>query len=168
MFFGYPCDIEFAFEAGKLYILQARPITKIIYSKVFDQWTTANFKDGGVSATVCKPYMWSLYEYVWEIILKKFLLETKLFKESGLRKLGSMFYGRPYWNLSVVKEAMANIPGYKEREFDSELGVRITYKKDGRTTQITLKSVLKIIQVALAQRILTKKQNNKVESYKNE
>ena len=48
LFFGYPCDIEFAFEAGTLYILQARPITKTLYSKVVDQWTTANFKDGGV------------------------------------------------------------------------------------------------------------------------
>lgn len=168
MFFGYPCDIEFAFEECKLYILQARPITKIIYSQVFDQWTNANFKDGGVSATVCKPYMWSLYEYVWEIILKRFLLQTKLFKESELRKLGNMFYGRPYWNLSVVKEAMANIPGYKEKEFDSELGVRITYEGNGRTTLISPKSILKIIQVAFAQSKLTDKQNNNVESYKNQ
>jgi len=168
IFFGYPCDIEFAFEAGELYILQARPITKIIYARMLDQWTTANFKDGGVSATVCKPFMWSLYEYVWESILKKFLIETKLFKDKGLRKLGNMFYGRPYWNLSVVKEAMANIPGYKEREFDSELGVRITYEEDGRTTKITLKSILKIIQVAIAQNKLTEKQNNNVENYKNE
>lgn len=168
MFFGYPCDIEFAYEEGKLYILQARPITKIIYSKVFDQWTTANFKDGGVSATVCKPYMWSLYEYVWEIILKRFLLQTKLFKESELRKLGNMFYGRPYWNLSVVKEAMANIPGYKEREFDSELGVKITYEGNGTTSRISPKSILKIIKVAFAQSKLTDKQNNNVESYKNQ
>ena len=162
IFFGYPCDIEFAYEEGKLYILQARPITKILYAKVLDQWTTANFKDGGVSATVCKPYMWSLYEYVWEIILKRFLLETKLFKEKKLRKLGNMFYGRPYWNLSVVKEAMACIPGYKEIEFDSELGVRITYKGDGRTTKVSPKSIAKIIQVAFAQSKLTGKQNNSV------
>jgi pyruvate,water dikinase len=168
MFFGYPCDIEFAFEAGKLYILQARSITKIIYSKLIDQWTTTNFKDGGVSATVCKPYMWSLYEYVWEITLKKFLIETKLFKEKDLRKLGDMFYGRPYWNLSVVKEAMANIPGYKEREFDSELGVTITYEGYGRTTQITPKSILKIIQVAFAQSKLTKKQKHNSVNYRNE
>jgi len=168
MFFGYPCDIEFTFEGGKLYILQARPITKIIYSTLLDQWTTTNFKDGGVSATVCKPYMWSLYEYVWEITLKGFLLETKLFKEKDLRKLGDMFYGRPYWNLSVVKEAMANIPGYKEREFDSELGVTIAYEGYGRTTQVTPKSIMKIIQVAFAQSKLTKKQNLNVAKYRDE
>ena len=168
IFFGYPCDIEFALEESKLFILQARPITKIIYSKLPDQWTTTNFKDGGVSATVCKPYMWSLYEYIWEETLKRFLLETKLFKEKDLRKLGDMFYGRPYWNLSVVKEAMANIPGYKEREFDSELGVTIAYEGYGRTTRITPKSIVKIIQVALAQRKLTKMQNLNVAGYREE
>ena len=112
--------------------------------------------------------MWSLYEYVWEIILKRFLLETKLFKEKELRKLGDMFYGRPYWNLSVVKEAMANIPGYKEREFDSELGVRITYKGNGTATRISPKSILKIIGVAFAQSKLTQKQNRNSKNYKNE
>ena len=73
-FFGYPCDIEFAYDNGILYILQARAITKILYGEIKDQWTTADFKDGGVSATVCTPYMWSLYEYIWESELRKFLI----------------------------------------------------------------------------------------------
>lgn len=166
--FGYPCDVEFAFESGSLFILQARPISKIFYSMIADQWTTADFKDGGVSATVCKQYMWSLYEYIWEIVLKRFLLETNLFKANELRKLGEMFYGRPYWNLSVVKEAMAKIPGYKEREFDSELGVKITYDGNGHTTRVTPKSIFRIILVALAQSKITKKQNSDIENLKNE
>jgi pyruvate,water dikinase len=112
--------------------------------------------------------MWSLYEYIWEVTLKKFLLRNRLLREKELRKLGDMFYGRPYWNLSVAKEAMAKIPGYREREFDSELGVKITYEGDGRTTKITPKSILKIIQVALAQSKIAKEQSENVESYKNE
>jgi len=166
IFFGYPCDVEFAFEAGKLYILQARPISRIIYANITDEWTTANFKDGGVSSTACKPFMWSLYEYVWEVTFKRFLLETRLFKEKEMRKLGDMFYGRPYWNLSMAKGAMAKIPGYKEREFDNELGVRIVYEGDGQTTKITPKSILNIIWVALAQRKLTQKQNDNVRQYR--
>lgn len=168
IFFGYPCDIEFAYEAGELYILQARPITKLIYSGLIDQWTNANFKDGGVSAKVCKPFMWSLYEYVWEIILKKFIIEMKLGKEDDLRKLGNMYYGRPYWNLSIVKEAMAKIPGYKERDFDSELGVTIAYEGDGRRTKINLKSIIGIIPIAFAQKKLTRKQISNVGNYKNQ
>ena len=41
-----------------------------------------------------------------------------------------------------MKEAMAKIPGYKEREFDSELGVKITYDGNGHTTRVTLNQYL--------------------------
>ena len=105
--FGFPCDIEFAINDNNLYILQARAITKINYTKITDQWTTADFKDGGVSATVCHPYMWSLYEYIWEYSFNLFLEEAVLFKTED--KLGDMFYGRPYWNLSKAKHGMSKI-----------------------------------------------------------
>ena len=82
-------------------------------------WTTADFKDGGVSATVCTPYMWSLYEYIWEYTLRKFILDSKILTKKDLdKKLGEMFFARCYWNLSVVKKTMSQVVGYKEREFD--------------------------------------------------
>ena len=155
--FGYPCDIEFAYENNVLFILQARAITKILYGGIKDQWTTADFKDGGVSATVCTPYMWSLYEYIWESELRNFLIESKILTPAELdKKLGDMFYGRPYWNLSVVKSAMAKVPGYKERDFDSELGVKITYEGNGTTTSVTPKTLLDILKMALAQKKIVK------------
>lgn len=168
MLFGYPCDIEFAFEKGELYILQARAITKIVYSGISDQWTTADFKDGGVSSTVCTAYMWSLYEFIWETELKTFLLDSKILKPKELRKLGDMFYGRPYWNVSVVKAAMAKVPGYKEREFDSGLGVKITYEGDGQTTAITVKSLADIARIALEQNRILKERKQNAENLKNE
>ncbi len=168
-FFGYPCDIEFAYKNGILYILQARAITKILYGDIKDQWTTADFKDGGVSATVCTPYMWSLYEYIWESELRKFLVESKILKPSELeKKLGDMFYGRPYWNLSVVKSAMAKVPGYKERDFDSELGVKITYDGDGVTTSVTPKTLVDIATMALAQKKIVKERRDNAENLKAE
>ena len=168
-FFGYPCDIEFAYENEILYILQARAITKILYGEIKDQWTTADFKDGGVSATVCTPYMWSLYEYIWESELRKFLIESKILKPAELeKKLGDMFYGRPYWNLSVVKSAMAKVPGYKERDFDSELGVKITYDGDGVTTSVTPKTLVDIAIMALAQKKIVKERKDNAEKFKSE
>lgn len=168
-FFGYPCDIEFAYENEILYILQARAITKILYGEIKDQWTTADFKDGGVSATVCTPYMWSLYEYIWGSELRKFLIESKILKPAELeKKLGDMFYGRPYWNLSVVKSAMAKVPGYKERDFDSELGVKITYDGDGVTTSVTPKTLVDIAKMALAQKKIVKERKDNVENLKSE
>jgi pyruvate,water dikinase len=148
--FGHPCDIEFAIADGQLIILQSRPITRIGYSGIPDQWTTADFKDGGVSATVCTPFMWSLYEYVWEIELRRFFLEAKILKKRDFRPLGHMFYGRPYWNLSVVKHAMSRVPGYRERQFDNELGVRPSYEGDGVVTKVNPRSLWRVARIAVA------------------
>lgn len=166
-FFGYPCDIEFAIERDKLYILQARRITKIKYNGIKDMWSTADFKDGGVSASICTPYMWSLYEYIWEFILRKFIIDSKILKDSEMpKKLGEMFYARCYWNMTTVKKAMSKVIGYKEREFDSEYGVKITYEGDGATTKITPASLIKISRIALAQMKILKTRKNNAENYK--
>lgn len=167
LLFGYPCDIEFAIYEGELFILQARRITKLNYGNLRDIWTTADFKDGGVSASVCTPYMWSLYEYIWEFTLRKFLLDSKILsKKEAEKKLGDMFYGRCYWNLSVVKLALSKVIGYKEREFDSEYGVRITYEGDGATTKVTPKTLVAILKMFLAQKKILKVRNDNCYKYK--
>lgn len=168
LYFGYPCDIEFAYADGTLWMLQARAITKLQYGGITDQWTTADFKDGGVSATVCRPYMWSLYEYIWESEFRGFLVESKILKSSQLGKLGEMFYSRPYWNLTVAKRAMAKVPGYKERDFDSELGVAITYEGDGETTKITPSSVFGIARMALMQKKIVSERKKQAQNLKEE
>lgn len=167
LLFGYPCDMEFAIKDGMLYLLQARRITSINYGGYPDIWSTADFKDGGVSATVCTPYMWSLYEYIWEFTLRKFLLDGKILNEKETdKKLGDMFYGRCYWNMSVVKLAMSKIIGYKEREFDSEYGVRITYEGDGETTGLTPGTIFAIARMFFAQKKILKERNANSEAYK--
>ena len=165
LYFGYPCDIEFAIKDNILYILQARKVTSIKYMDIEDMWSTADFKDGGVSATVCSPYMWSLYEYIWGFTLRKFMLDSKILKESDLnRKLGDMFYGRCYWNMSVVKLAMSQVVGYKEREFDSEYGVKINYEGDGQITKVTPGSLVKIARIVLAQRKILRSRSSGMRS----
>jgi len=167
--YGFPCDIEFAVKGGELFILQSRRITKIKYSDIKDLWSTADFKDGGVSATVCTPYMWSLYEYIWEYSLRKFIVDGKILKDEELpKKLGEMFYGRPYWNLSAVKKTMSNIIGYKEREFDSEYGIIGDYEGDGQTFRATPASLIKMVVIAIEQsKVLNDRRTNN-EKYKNE
>ena len=167
LFFGYPCDIEFGIESDKLYILQARKITKIKYQGIKDVWSTADFKDGGVSATICTPYMWSLYEYIWEYTLRKFIIDSKILKAKDVRsKLGEMFFARCYWNMSAVKKAMSQVVGYKEREFDSEYVIKMNYEGDGETTKLTLKSLKDIIRMALAQKKILNTRNKNAEKYK--
>ncbi len=167
IYFGYPCDIEFAIQNDELYILQARKITSIKYLGIKDMWSTADFKDGGVSASICTPYMWSLYEYIWEFTLRKFILDSKILKEKDVnKKLGDMFYARCYWNMSVVKHGMSQVVGYKEREFDSEYGVKINYEGDGETTKASLKTIIHILQMALAQKKILNERNKNAENYK--
>lgn len=164
--FGYPVDVEFAVARNRNYALQVRPVTRIHYSAIEDQWTTADFKDGGVSARACKTLMWSLYEYVWETELKRFLLESGIMKEKELRKLSRILYGRPYWNMSVVKEAMSKVPGFKERDFDAEFGVTRGYEGDGLVTRIGPASVGRLAKIALHQRRILKERERDAESLK--
>ena len=167
--FGYPCDIEFAIENGELFILQSRRITKVNYAGIKDVWTTADFKDGGVSASVCTPYMWSLYEYIWEYSLRKFIVDTKILKDEELpAKLGEMYYGRCYWDLTAVKNCMRQIIGYKEREFDSEYGIVGNYEGDGEVTTANPKTIAKMAVIAVKQMELLKDRRENAERYKNE
>ena len=167
--FGYPCDIEFAIKDDELFILQSRRITKLNYSGINDIWSTADFKDGGVSATVCTPYMWSLYEYIWEYSLRRFIVDSKILKDEQLpKKLGEMYYGRCYWNLTAVKKAMEQIVGYKEREFDNEYGIVGDYEGDGKVTGATPKVLCHLIPIVIEQNKLLKDRRENSERYKQE
>ena len=169
LFFGYPCDIEFAVKNDELFILQCRKITKVKYSEIKDLWTTADFKDGGVSASVCTPYMWSLYEYIWEYSLRKFIVDSKILRDDELpAKLGQMYYGRPYWNLSAVKKTMSRIIGYREREFDSEYGIVGDYEGEGTTFHANPASLAKMVVIAIEQSKILKDRTTNNQKYKDE
>jgi pyruvate,water dikinase len=146
--FGAPQDIEFAIEAGQLYVLQARPVTRIHFAPGTGEWTNADFRDGGVSAGVCTPLMWSLYDFIWESALKDFLRDVRLY--AGDFQAGRMFFGRPYWNLGAVKRCLARLPGFVEREFDRDLSVAVTYEGEGIRTPVTPLGLLRALPTLLA------------------
>jgi pyruvate,water dikinase len=155
--FGAPQDIEFAIEGGRLYILQTRPITRINFAPGTGEWTNADFRDGGVSSGVCTPLMWSLYEFIWEAALKRFLRDIKLL--DGDFQAGRMFFGRPYWNLGAVKQCLAKVPGFIEREFDRDLGVQATYDGNGIATPVTLGGVIRVLPTLLSIPAVWRKQD---------
>ncbi|KAB2667160.1 MAG: hypothetical protein DVB31_08270 [Verrucomicrobia bacterium] len=155
--FGAPQDIEFAIESGRIHILQSRPVTRIDFAPGTGEWTNADFRDGGVSCAVCTPLMWSLYDYIWEDSLKGFLREIRLL--DGDFAAGRMFFGRPYWNLGAVKECLARLPGFVEREFDRDLGVEGHYEGDGRCTPVTLRGILRSLPTLLAIPAIWKRQD---------
>jgi phosphohistidine swiveling domain-containing protein len=141
--FGCPQDIEFAIEGERLYLLQARPVTRIAFGAEASEWTNADFRDGGVSATVCTPLMWSLYDFIWEAALKGFLREIRLL--DGDFEAGRMFFGRPYWNLGEVKKCLARLPGFVERVFDEDLSAEPRYEGDGHRTPVNLWTIVRAL-----------------------
>lgn len=147
-FYGYPVDVEFCFNQDTLFFLQARPITTIRRNIQEGHWTTTNFRDGGVAAQPCPGLMWSLYRESWQTTLEKFLVQNKLYDPANITQLSINHFAKPYWNIGVVKEAMSQIPGYIEREFDDELGVYKNYAGDGYKSTLTVKSLRHLITVA--------------------
>lgn len=148
--YGFPVDIEWALHDKQLWLLQARPITSIQFTCTDQQWTTANFRDGGVSSHVCTPLMWSLYEFVWEQAMPNYLHSVNLLPPKIPQRWGTMFFARPYWNVGAIKQALARLPGYVEAEFDDDLGIQKNYDGRGYVAKTTLSTALRGARVLLA------------------
>lgn len=161
--FGAPQDIEFAVADDTVFILQSRPITRIHFQPGIGEWTTADFRDGGVSSGVCAPLMWSLYESVWQEALPGFLREIGLL--DGDFTAGRMFFGRPYWNVGAVKYRLGLLPGFDERKFERDLGIvrppndphRPPPDRSGRPS-VSVSSLFRLGRVALSMRSVWKGQ----------
>lgn len=159
--YGFPVDIEWTWSEGSFSIVQSRPITSVKFSGIEGEWTTADFKDGGVSSTVCSPFMWSLYDLVWERELPAYLEKVKLLEaDHGVSVWGDMFFGRPYWYLTPVKRGLERLPGFVERRFDEDLGVQVTYEGSGARSKTTPTTIIRALRVLSA---LKKSFNEQVE-----
>jgi pyruvate,water dikinase len=148
--YGRPMDIEFVREKGRFYVVQARPITKLTFAGDIGEWTTADFKDGGVSSDVCSPFMWSLYQLALEQSMPVYFKDIKLLHPDAEDTWGRMFFARPYWNLGAVKKMLENLPDYEERKFYADLGVEFTGEGAGKVTKLGLKSLVGALPVLFA------------------
>ena len=148
--YGRPMDVEWVFSSRGLHVVQARPITALSFADDIGEWTTADFKDGGVSSDVCSPFMWSLYEHAFNQSMQRYAEDMRLRAPGDEPVWASMFFARPYWNLGATKEMLAPLPGYNERSFDLDLGIEITYDGDGQTTGFTLGGILRALPTLLA------------------
>jgi phosphohistidine swiveling domain-containing protein len=151
--FGAPQDIEWALDrSGELWILQSRPVTRIHWRCEIDEFTNANFRDGGVAARVCTPLMYSLYRDAFQSSMQRYFAAIKLIPRTGpQRRWVNMFYGRPYWCSSAVKEVLSKVPGYDEQRFDQDLGIQKDYGSEGPVrTPITPRTLVATLPVAFA------------------
>jgi phosphohistidine swiveling domain-containing protein len=152
-FFGMPQDIEWAMDGGRgLWILQCRPITRIHWRCEADDFTNANFRDGGVGARVITPLMYSLYGAALQGALQQYFIAVKTVpRDAPPQAWIGKFYGRPYWNASAVKRALGKVPGYDEERFDRDLGIQKDYGNSGPLrTPINPRTLLAAVPVAIA------------------
>lgn len=148
-FFKCPQDIEWCIDhENKIWILQARPITQIKYRTDVEELTNADFKDGGISARVCTPLMYSLYEKCLNESMGTYFAKIGLTKENLTEGWIYFYYGRAYWSATRVKNCLSSIPGWNEEEFDQDLGIVKEYGPKGAIKVPTnIKTILKAIPV---------------------
>ena len=149
-YYGFPVDIEWGKTGTTFSILQSRPITGIHTSGIKGQWSTADFRDGGVSSDVCSAFMWSLYDYTWERSTEIYLKKNHMGGNTPGIQWGEMFYSKPYWNVTAIKDGLKNIPGFVEREFDEDLGIQVAYEGKGYVTKISISSIIQGLKVIIA------------------
>ncbi len=166
--FGAPQDVEWALDrGGELWILQSRPITRIRWRCDIDEFTNANFRDGGVAARVCTPLMYSLYGDALQESMQQYFVAIKLLRKNAPPQTWiSMFYGRPYWSASAVKKVLCKVPGYDEERFDQDLGIQKNYGNVGAVrTPINPWTVLAAVPVAIALEREYRRQLRMTENY---
>jgi phosphohistidine swiveling domain-containing protein len=146
---GRPVDVEWVLGDEGFALVQARAITHVALDPAAGEWTTANFREGGVSAGPCTPFLWSLYDRAFGETMPAYLRGLGLLPRGHAATWARLFFARPYWNVGEVKRAMARLPGFVERSFDADLGIAPAYDGPGRTTPVTPGTLLRGVPVAL-------------------
>jgi phosphohistidine swiveling domain-containing protein len=149
--YGTPQDIEWAIGPdGKVSILQSRPVTTFAPRTDVPELTNADFKDGGVSARVCTPFMFSVYRDALQYSMGDYLKKVHLITNDEGTEWIYYHYGRVYWNAGAVKNGLKKLPDFKEADFDRDIGVQKDYGAAGPAhTPVTLATLVGAIPVLI-------------------
>ena len=166
VYHGFPVDVEWAITGDTVHILQSRSITAITCRAIPDEWTTADFRDGGVSSATCKTLMASFYGLVFNPSFSDSLKAIKLLPKNDGTNIYDVFFARPYWNLTLEKICFSKLPGFVEREIDEDMGIVPAYEGDGVVTKTNLKSLGNGIKVMTAIDKRIRQMENRANDYK--
>ncbi len=144
---GQPLDLEFAWRDGRMWVVQARPVTSVSLEPSAGEWSNADFNEGGVASGTCSPFMWSLYDLIWQSRLPEYFRRIGLADGAEQVRWGRTFFGVPYWNVGEVKRLLAAIPGFDERAFDADLGIHKRYPEGVAPTPLGLTNLAGALRV---------------------
>jgi len=133
-FFGRPQDIEWTLSAGRLYLLQSRPITgladKVDPDGIRAIWDNSNIAESYSGVTT--PFTFSFARRAYEHVYREFCRLMRM-DEATVEANANMFCcmlglvrGRVYYNLFNWYRLVAVLPGYAfNRKFmEQMMGVR--------------------------------------------
>jgi pyruvate,water dikinase len=132
--FGRPQDIEWAIEAGQLYLLQSRPITSL--ARVADPdgeiniWDNSNIAESYNGVTT--PLTFSFARRAYEEVYRQFcrilsVPETKILDKADVfRHMLGLIQGRVYYNLLNWYRLIALLPGFQSNRgfMEQMMGVK--------------------------------------------
>ncbi len=132
--FHRPQDIEWAIEAGRLYLLQSRPITTLANRAdpdgALNLWDNSNIAEsyGGVTTPLTFSFARRAYEEVYRQFCRLMLVpETTLQQhDQTFKHMLGLLQGRVYYNLLNWYRVLAMLPGFKlNRKFmEQMMGVK--------------------------------------------
>ncbi len=119
--FGRPQDIEWAIEAGQLYLLQSRPITSLARladpDGVINIWDNSNIAESynGVTTPLTFSFARRAYEEVYRQFCRMLSVpEAKIAASADVyRHMLGLIQGRVYYNLLNWYRLIALLPGFQ-------------------------------------------------------
>src|SRR5262249_29583186 len=85
--------------------------------------------------------------YDYGTALDEFFTTVGLRRDRKPVEWSRRFFGRAYWNVGIVKEYTAKLPGYSERSLDVTIGVEPSYEGKGAVTPFTPATILRALPV---------------------
>ncbi|HRO74715.1 MAG TPA: PEP/pyruvate-binding domain-containing protein [Crocinitomicaceae bacterium] len=159
--FQAPQDIEFAYQNGKLYLLQTRPITAISAQnqEIVTIWDNSNIVESYPALTLPLTFSFivKMYEAVYTQLSSIMGIRPKTIAENApiFKNMLGLLWGRVYYNLNSWHKSLSLLPGYKlNAEFmDNMMGVKEKFdtKIENSNSKLSeyfnvLSAVLKILK----------------------
>ncbi len=132
--FGLPQDIEWAYEAGRLHLLQSRPITSLCTMPdpdgCFNLWDNSNIAESYSGVTT--PLTFSFAREIYEEVYRQFCRILRVpegriaANRDTFRRMLGLIDGRVYYNLLSWYRVLALLPGYtvNRRFMEQMMGVK--------------------------------------------
>jgi len=142
-FFGHYQDIEWAYENGKLFLLQSRPITSLqkfsAKSGYINIWDNSNIAESynGVTTPLTFSFIRLAYEHVYREMSRMLGVSEKKIADNDyiFTHMLGLCDGQVYYNLLSWYKLIAILPGYKTNSkfMEQMMGVKEELPEKVRT-----------------------------------